>query len=79
MDRGVWWATVHGVTESDMTEQLILSLFTFMENREYLKADLRVKKSEYPFDALFELFLDSQVILCFVHHCIRCALTVSNT
>ena len=42
--------------ESDMTEQLILSLFTFMENREYLKADLRVKKSEYPFDALFELF-----------------------
>ena len=23
MDRGVWWATVHGVTkESDMTEQL---------------------------------------------------------
>ena len=22
MDRGVWWATVHGVTESDMTERL---------------------------------------------------------
>ena len=20
MDRGVWWATVHGITESDMTE-----------------------------------------------------------
>ena len=20
MDRGVWWATVHGVAESDMTE-----------------------------------------------------------
>ena len=50
-----------GHKESDMTEQLILSLFTFMENREYLKADLRVKKSGYPFDALFELFLDSQV------------------
>ena len=22
MDRGTWWATVHGVAESDMTEQL---------------------------------------------------------
>ena len=27
MDRGAWWATVHGGDkESDMTEQLILSL-----------------------------------------------------
>ena len=27
MDRGTWWATVHGATkESDMTEQLTLSL-----------------------------------------------------
>ena len=24
MDRGTWLATVHGVTESDMTEQLTL-------------------------------------------------------
>ena len=22
MDRGVWWATVHGIAELDMTEQL---------------------------------------------------------
>ena len=24
MDRGTWWATVHGVAESDMTELLTL-------------------------------------------------------
>ena len=28
MDRGIWWATVHGVTGSDMTERLTVSLFT---------------------------------------------------
>ena len=26
MDREAWWATVHGVTQTDMTEQLRLSL-----------------------------------------------------
>ena len=26
MDRGVWWATVHGVTESDMAEPLSTAL-----------------------------------------------------
>ena len=29
MDRGVWWATVHGVTESDTTEQLSTHRHTY--------------------------------------------------
>ena len=26
MDRGAWWATMHAITESDMTERLSLGL-----------------------------------------------------
>ena len=29
LDRGAWWATVHGVTELDMTERLTHSQSTF--------------------------------------------------
>ena len=33
MDRGAWWATVHGVPESDMTEQL--NLLTYLPQTAY--------------------------------------------
>ena len=29
MDRDTWWATVHGVTESDTTERVTLSLLVY--------------------------------------------------
>ena len=35
MDRGAWWATVHGVTKQlDMTEQLELSLSTYFTKQQ---------------------------------------------
>ena len=32
MDGGPWWATVHEVIESDMTEQLIHTIFVNQSN-----------------------------------------------
>ena len=34
MERGAWWATVHGVTESDPTEQLTLSEKGFIKPKQ---------------------------------------------
>ena len=38
-DRGAWWATVHGVTESEMNEQLITAQvpikWTYNEQRDF--------------------------------------------
>ena len=43
MDRGAWRATVHGVAESDMTEQLTLSLIfvpDYWKNHSFYYMDL---------------------------------------
>ena len=41
VDRGAWQATVHGITELDMTEQLTLSLSLWRNLCGYRSMDLR--------------------------------------
>ena len=35
MDRGAWWATVHGVTELEMTQQLTLYFLVMQRVQRY--------------------------------------------
>ena len=43
MDRGAWWALVHGVTELDATEQLhSLSLYTVLLQHAFKRKDTPV-------------------------------------
>ena len=39
VDRGTWWATVHGVAESVTTEQLSLSEKTMVQDCEQIKVN----------------------------------------
>ena len=40
MDRGNWWAVVHGVAKSQMIEQLTVSLFFFFFFYIYILTDI---------------------------------------
>ena len=50
IDRGAWWATVHGVTELDMTERLhFTSLhFTSLHDQERNGSRIRLGQSSKP-------------------------------
>ena len=42
MDRGAWWATVHGFVESDMTKQLSIRKYWSLETRSGLEINICV-------------------------------------
>ena len=50
MDRGAWWATVHGVT-NDMTERLTLSIIVILISQYYLLIMLIFPSSNSPLRA----------------------------
>ena len=39
MDRGAWWATVHGLTELDTTEHTVLLGISTVQKSEHTKSD----------------------------------------
>ena len=47
MDRGAWRVTVHGVTESDMTEQLSTHTITYM-GKESEKNNVYTQRNRFP-------------------------------
>ena len=57
MDRGAWWATVHGITELDMTEQA--RMYTYMYVGFFLHlcicANLHIKPTVSDSQSLFSV------------------------
>ena len=43
MDRGAWWTIVHGIAESDMTEQLALIIYY---HKTFLKYEILSSKMQ---------------------------------
>ena len=53
VDRGAWWSTVHGVTESDKTEQLTAHTFVKGSRSIYIYVTLIVSSALFVVQATF--------------------------
>ena len=53
MDRGAWWATVHGITELDMSERLMRA---HTHNRQYIYLD-KINQGKIEQPGFCQLFL----------------------